>query len=56
MTEYEAAEMRNEIATLRRENGDLLGKITIAEAKEKELRRLISYLNGLGPKPLEVVT
>lgn len=50
-TEEQLAQARNEIDALRRENGDLQGKLTVAEGKERELRALISYLNKLGPKP-----
>lgn len=49
--EQELAQLRNEIAALARENGDLKGEIVVKDAKERELRALISYLNKLGPKP-----
>lgn len=51
MTNQEIAEMRTELAELRKENGDLKEQIMVKDGKEKELRALISFLNKLGPKP-----
>lgn len=41
----------SEALELRRENEALRGKVETLEAKERELRALIAYLNKLGPKP-----
>lgn len=49
--EQEVAQLRNEVAALSRENGDLKGEIAVKDGKERELRALISYLNKLGPRP-----
>lgn len=40
-----------ELGELRQEVGKLRGELVTAQAKERELRALISYLNNLGPKP-----
>ena len=40
-----------ELYDCQQENAKLQDKIIILEAKERELRALISYLNKLGPKP-----
>lgn len=40
-----------EVHELKRENQNLKEKVMVLEGKETELRRLIAYLNKLGPKP-----
>jgi hypothetical protein len=51
MLEGMNADLRNENAAIKKENGELKGTIYDLTLKEKELRALISYLNGLGNKP-----
>lgn len=51
MSPQEIGWMRQDNADLRKQVEKLQGDIAVKDAKEKELRALISYLNKMGPKP-----